>query len=148
MYVYTSLSLLEEHFNYLESTNSFEGISTVNLHHTSQKQSTGKDIIFWWRKQNQIKNELLISSQIAKELFSRSKIVFLLEHSHPVNYRMYKFWKKSVIGKTLASTVNIYISIYIVGSCLFDIKKGLGFSVWFYHSKKANALDHCNDSRF
>lgn len=68
---------------------------------------------FHEENKNQIKNELLISSQIAKELlFPVRKYFFLLEHSHPVNYRMIKFWKKSVKGKTLASTVNIYISIY------------------------------------
>lgn len=65
---FTSLSLLKEPFNYLESTKSFEEISTVSLHDTSQKQSTGKDFIFWWRKQKpKIRNEFLISSQIARD---------------------------------------------------------------------------------
>lgn len=43
-----------------------------------------------------------------------------------VNYRIYKFWKKLVKGKMLVFIVIIYILIYIVGSCFFNIKKDLG----------------------
>lgn len=66
----------KEPFKYLESTKSFEGISTVNLHDTSQKQSTGKNFIFWGRKQNQIRNDLLISLQIARDNTIPKEILF------------------------------------------------------------------------
>lgn len=45
LYVYISLSVLKEPFNYLD-TKAFAGKSTINHHDTCQKQSTGNDLIF------------------------------------------------------------------------------------------------------
>lgn len=65
----------KEPFNYLENTTAFAGKSSVNHHETSQKQSTGKDLIFWGRKKI-IRNELLIPSQIAWGNTNQKEMLF------------------------------------------------------------------------